>query len=395
MLPFRQQSTHTMEREQAPQTACEAMSGLLVMSDGTVIRAKGAGAPGISAGELVFQTGMVGYQETMTDPSYAGQILIFTYPLVGNYGAGPSVSQSGKVHPRGLIVRELMPSAGHRNTTADLDEMLRAQGVPVLTGVDTRYLTRLVRSHGVMPAALAVGPEEVLPGEKELMSLALSVNYDATDFVAECSTPSLVWHAPARPDAPRVALIDYGTKSATLQHLIAAGVGVWLVPARCSADEILSLQPDGVLLSNGPGDPAHLNYAIDAVRKIVEVGHIPVFGICLGHQLLALAAGGSTRKMRFGHRGVNQPVLELATGRLAITTQNHGYMVDAEMIPTDYKITHTNLNDGTVEGIAHVSKPVWGVQWHPEAHPGPGDTRSLTDRFLATIEGTACLKTQA
>lgn len=362
----------------------EDFAGILVMSDGTVVEGRGAGAPGVAVGELVFQTGMVGYQEALTDPSYAGQILIFTYPLVGNYGVSPSANQSTRIHPTGVIVRELMPSAGHRNSNAHLDQMFRTQGVPVLTDVDTRFLTRQVRTHGVVPAALAVGPEGQLPTIEELRSLALALNYDATDFVAECSTANIVWHPPPRPDAPRIALLDYGAKSAILSQLLSAGAGVWLVPATSGAEEVLALRPDGILLSNGPGDPARLDYAVTTVRGLLECSPVetPIFGICLGHQLLALAARASTTKMRFGHRGINQPVLETDTGRVSITTQNHGYMVDPQSLPPEYRVTHINLNDQTVEGIAHVSKPVSGVQWHPEAHPGPSDTRHLIDQFL-------------
>lgn len=364
----------------------ESMSGILVMSDGTVVRGTGAGAAGTVVGELVFQTGMVGYQEALTDPSYAGQLLIFTYPLVGNYGVGSPASQSSRIHPRGVIVRDLMAGSGHRDSTLELDAMLRSQGIPALTGVDTRFLTRRTRARGVVPAALAVGPAETLPSVEELQSLAASLDYDAIDFVAECTTPSLVWHPPARPDAPRVALVDYGAKRAMLTHMQESGAGVWLVPATATASEVLALQPDAVLLSNGPGDPARLDYAVSTVRSLLEETQVPVFGICLGHQLLALAAGGRTRKMRFGHRGVNQPVLDVATGAVSITTQNHGYVVDPDSIPPSYRVTHTNLNDGTVEGIEHTEGPVWGVQWHPEARPGPTDTRGIIDRFLNRAE---------
>jgi carbamoyl-phosphate synthase small subunit len=361
----------------------EPMQALLVTADGTVVRGKGVGAPGVVAGELVFQTGMTGYQEALTDPSYAGQMLIFTYPLVGNYGVGARADQSGRIHVRGAIVRHLVSSAGHRDSSGDLDAMLRAQGVPAITGVDTRFLVRKVRTHGVLPAALASGTTDSLPSEDELLALARSVNYDAIDFVRECSTPELGWFPPATPEQPRIALIDYGAKQGILDRLTERGVGAWLVPATMSADEIMRLRPDGILLSNGPGDPARLDYAVSTVRQLAEEASVPVFGVCLGHQLLALAAGGRTHKMRFGHRGVNQPVLEQQTGRVYLTTQNHGYVVDAGSLPPEYRVTHTNLNDGTVEGIAHASRPVWGVQWHPEASPGPADTRSLFDRFLA------------
>ena len=366
--------------------ATESMVGVLVMSDGTVVEGGGAGAPGVAVGELVFQTGMVGYQEALTDPSYAGQLLIFTYPLVGNYGAGPLSSQSAHIHPRGVVMRDLMESAGHRNSDDSLDAMLRLHGIPALTGVDTRYLTRQVRTHGVVPAVIAAMPPGQMPSVAELRALAQGLNYDSIDFVAQCSTPNLLWEAPASPDAPHIALVDYGAKAAMHDYLLKHGAGVWTVPAGMSADEILALRPDGVLLSNGPGDPARLDYAVDTVRGLVNSGSVPVFGICLGHQLLALASGARTTKMRFGHRGINQPVIEIDTGRVSITTQNHGYTVDPDSVPDDYRITHTNLNDGSVEGIAHSTRPVWGVQWHPEAHPGPTDTLGIIDRFLAAVE---------
>jgi carbamoyl-phosphate synthase small subunit len=350
-----------------------------------VVRGQGAGAPGIVTGELVFQTGMTGYQESLTDPSYAGQILIFTYPLVGNYGVGPGADQSGRIHVRAAIIRDLMASGGHRDSGGELVAMLRSQGIPAMWGVDTRSLVRKVRTHGVLPVALAVGPEAVLPSEGELLSLARTLDYDSIDFVSDCSTTRLVWHPPSSPDGPRIAMLDYGAKQGMLDRLLERGAGVWLVPARTGADEILALQPDGVFLANGPGDPARLDYAVASVRNLVERVSVPIFGICLGHQLLALAAGGHTHKMRFGHRGANQPVLERDTGRLYLTTQNHGYVVDADSLPPDYRVTHTNLNDHTVEGLAHVSKPVWSVQWHPEASPGPADSYGLFDRFLHEV----------
>ena len=361
------------------------MVGVLVTADGTVVQGEGAGAPNTVTGELVFQTGMVGYQEALTDPSYGGQLLIFTYPLVGNYGTGLFAEQSARIQPLGAIVSRLME--GHdRRATEQLDEALREQGVPALKGVDTRFLTRLVRSHGALPATLAVGAREELPDIEELRRLAASFDYGATDYVARCSTPQLLWHPPTRPEAPRVALIDYGAKTAMLEKLQEQGAGVWVVPASMGAEEVLALQPEGILLSNGPGDPTRIGYAIETVGKLVEQSRVPVFGICLGHQLLALAAGGRTSKMRFGHRGINQPVIEIATGRVSITTQNHGYVVDPDSVPPDYIITHTNLNDGTVEGIAHRERPVWGAQWHPEAHPGPTDTNGLISSLLAAAE---------
>lgn len=362
-----------------------AMEALLVAADGTVVRGKGAGAAGVVTGELVFQTGMTGYQEALTDPSYAGQVLIFTYPLIGNYGTGPANSQSSRIHVRATIVRDLMQSDGHRDSNSDLDAMLKAQNVPAMWNVDTRALVRKVRMHGVLPVSLAVGAAEDMPSEADLLKLAQDLNYDSIDFVTECSTPELVWNPAANPDAPRIALMDYGIKQSMIDRLRERGAGVWVVPAHTSAEEVLKLQPDGIFLANGPGDPARLDYAVENVKKLVDEANVPIFGICLGHQLLALAAGATTHKMPFGHRGANQPVVEAETGRLYLTTQNHGYVVDANSVPDGYKVTHTNLNDGSVEGLAHVSKRVWGVQWHPEASPGPSDSYGLFDRFIAAI----------
>jgi carbamoyl-phosphate synthase small subunit len=361
------------------------MEALLVAADGTVVRGKGAGAPGIVTGELVFQTGMTGYQEALTDPSYAGQVLIFTYPLIGNYGTGPDNSQSSRIHVRATIIRDLMQSDGHRDSDSDLDTMLKSQGIPAMSNVDTRALVRKVRTHGVLPVSLAVGDPADMPSEADLLQMALDLNYDSIDFVTECSTPTLTWHPAANPDAPRIALMDYGIKQSMIDRLRERGAGVWVVPAHTSAEEVLKLQPDGIFLANGPGDPARLDYAVSAVKTLVEQANVPIFGICLGHQLLALAAGATTHKMPFGHRGANQPVLEISTKRLYLTTQNHGYVVDADSVPPDYHVTHTNLNDGSVEGLAHVSRRVWGVQWHPEASPGPTDSYGLFDRFMASI----------
>ncbi|MEO5951332.1 MAG: glutamine-hydrolyzing carbamoyl-phosphate synthase small subunit, partial [Chloroflexia bacterium] len=298
---------------------------------------------------------------------------------------GPNNSQSSRIHVRATIIRDLMQSDGHRDSNSDLDTMLKAQGIPAMWNVDTRALVRKVRTHGVLPVSLAVGETAELPSEAELLQMALALNYDSIDFVSECSTPTLIWNPAANPEAPRIALVDYGIKQSMIDRLRERGAGVWVVPASTSAEEILKLQPDGIFLANGPGDPARLDYAVSAVKTLVNEANVPIFGICLGHQLLALAGGATTHKMPFGHRGANQPVMEVDTKRLYLTTQNHGYVVDADSIPADYRVTHINLNDGSVEGLAHVSKRVWGVQWHPEASPGPTDSYGLFDRFMASI----------
>lgn len=373
----------------------QALYGRLVWADGTTWDGGGAGAPGVVTGELVFQTGMVGYQETLTDPSYAGQILVFTYPLIGNYGAGVGACESGRVQARAAVVHHLHESAGHYATDSALHSFLAEQGVPALTGVDTRALVRRIRAQGVMPAALAVAESQgALPSVADLQAQAQAADYSAVDHVAAATCAVPTWHPPAYPGAPTVALIDYGAKGSILARLRAGGAGVWVLPAHTSAAQIRALEPDAVLLSNGPGDPARLDYAVAAIRELVAAGMpsgpLPIMGICLGNQLLAQALGGRTFKMAYGHRGINQPVLDHGTGRVIVTTQNHGYAVDPASLPPSVQITHTNLNDGTVEGLAHRHLPVWGVQWHPEAHPGPADSDYLFDRLLARTLEVAC-----
>jgi carbamoyl-phosphate synthase small subunit len=288
-------------------------------------------------------------------------------------------------------VPHLHESAGHYATETTLHTFLAEQGIPMLTGVDTRALVRRIRAQGVMPTALAVAASRAaLPPVAELQARAVAADYGAVDHVAAATCAVPTWHPPAYPDAPTVALMDYGAKSSILARLRAAGAGVWVLPAHTPAAQVRALEPDAVLLSNGPGDPARLDYAVQAIRELVAGGALPIMGICLGNQLLAQALGGRTFKMAYGHRGINQPVLDHATGRVIITTQNHGYAVDPASLPPSVQITHTNLNDGTVEGLAHRHLPVWGVQWHPEAHPGPADSDYLFDRLLARTLEVAC-----
>lgn len=351
----------------------------IALADGTVMDGAGAGVAGLVSGELVFQTGMVGYQEALTDPSYGGQILLFTYPLIGNYGVGGSASE-GRVHARAVVMQELMTAAGRGSR--QLASFLASEGVPAISGVDTRALVRRIRAHGVMPATVSVASRRAaLPTPLELLAIARTPAPNA-DLVAAATRSAPAWYPPTRADAPTIALLDLGAKRSIVERLRQSDAGVWALPASTSAAEILALRPDGVLISNGPGDPAMLDYAIATVRELL-LAHIPIMGICLGHQVLARAFGAQTFKMAHGHRGINQPVLELATGRALITTQNHGYSVDPPSLPSNVIITHTNLNDGTVEAIAHRYLPAFSVQWHPEAHPGPADSDALFDRFLA------------
>lgn len=370
-----------LERYQSP-----PLYSRLALADGTAVDGGGAGVAGVVSGELVFQTGMVGYQEALTDPSYAGQILMFSYPLIGNYGAAAAACE-GPVRACAAIVQELHESAGHYAAGGHLRDFLATAGVPTVTGVDTRALVRHIRAHGVMPAAVAVADYAAdLPEAASLVALASNTKL-STDLVAACTVAAPTWYPPSHPDRPTIAVLDYGAKRSIVERLRRAGVGVWLLPAHTPAAQILALHPDGVLLSNGPGDPAALDYAVAVVGELLAA-RLPMMGICLGHQVLARALGARTFKMTHGHRGINQPVLELASRRVLITTQNHGYSVDPTSLPDDVLVTHTNLNDATVEGIAHRYLPAWSVQWHPEAHPGPADSDALFDRFLAAISPT-------
>jgi len=352
---------------------------VLLLQDGTALYGEGFGAQALSQGELVFNTSMTGYQEALTDPSYAGQILLMTNPLIGNYGVNATDFESGKVHPGGFAVRSLSPDYSHMEAEKGIDAFLREHGVPGISGIDTRFLVRKIRTRGVMPALLAT-----YEGELDAKKLKVDFDYSGKDFVAEVTTrePKVFGNG----GKGRVVLIDYGVKLGIVRELVARGVEVVAVPSFASADQIKSYEPGGILLSNGPGDPAILTEAHKAIRSLSDRGY-PIFGICLGHQLLAHAFGGSTFKLKFGHRGSNHPVLDRKSGKVAITTQNHGYAVDPERVPEGFQITHVNLNDGTVEGMEHGELPVFSVQYHPEASPGPHDSKKLFDRFVNMLGG--------
>ena len=360
----------------------------LVLEDGSVFDGQAFGAPRTAYGEVVFNTSMTGYQEMLTDPSYAGQIVVPTYPLMGNYGINERDFESRRVQAAGFVVRQHCLSPSHSMSTATLDEFLQSQGVPGLSGVDTRAITRRLRTKGVMMGTIAIdeAPDAALARLKDAPS------YGDVDFVARVTTeePYDWTQSAGAADGPgaryRIVVDDYGLKYNILRVLRARGCLVVAVPAGSSAEDILSREPDGVLLSPGPGDPALLDYAVEAARGLI--GRVPVFGICLGNQVLARALGGKTFKLKFGHRGANHPVRDLATGRVHITAQNHGYAVDPETLPTEVEVSHVNLNDGTVEGLRHKSLPVMSIQYHSEASPGPPDNEYIFDRFLEMIAET-------
>ena len=351
---------------------------MLALADGTVLEGVGFGASAKSGGEVVFNTGIVGYPESITDPSYHGQILCQTYPLIGNYGVDPACFESDRPRVAGYVVSELCARPSHATSVKTLDDWLRENGVPGIAGVDTRALTKKLRVHGVMPGLLAVGdgPLNAARLRREARS---APDPNARDLVAEVSTPEIrIVNPRAR---TTVVLIDCGVKQGIIRALVRRGVAVVRVPADTDAARILEFAPRGVVISNGPGDPRKATATIAAVRRLLAE-RVPLFGICLGNQLLALAAGGGTYKLKFGHRSQNQPCLEEGTKRCYITSQNHGFAVDTASLPRGWAAWFRNANDGTNEGIRHLRLPAFGVQFHPEACPGPTDTEFLFDTFL-------------
>ena len=348
--------------------------GYLILQDGQVFEGVRFGAEADTVGELVFTTGMCGYIETLTDPSYAGQIVMQTYPLIGNYGIIREDFE-GACCVKGYVVREYCDTPSNFRTDCDLDTYLKEQGVPGLCGVDTRELTRIIREHGVMNAAIC---DEIPADLTPIKTYAITGVVEAVS----CKEPD---RYPAEgEECFRVSLLDYGAKRNIVRELQKRGCTVTVLPASTSAEEILAAGPDGVMLSNGPGDPAENTYQIEQIRKLL--GKVPMFGICLGHQLTALAAGGSTYKLKYGHRGVNQPVRDLNGVRTYITSQNHGYAVDGDTVKLG-KVRFVNANDGTCEGIDYPELKAFTVQFHPEACTGPKDTTFLFDRFVELMKG--------
>ncbi|MCI0503631.1 glutamine-hydrolyzing carbamoyl-phosphate synthase small subunit [Candidatus Micrarchaeota archaeon] len=351
------------------------MRAALVLKDGTVLQGTGFGAKAERMGELVFNTSMTGYQEALTDPSYGGQILMMTYPLIGNYGTNAADNESDDVQPSGFVIRELSPDSEHRQSTGELGQMLRRNGVPGICGIDTRFLVRHVRDKGVMPAIIAVSGDEADLEPKKLLS-KLEFDYSAIDFVSKVSVkePKVF----GKGGKKRVALIDYGVKMGIVRELIKRGCEVHVLPHSTPAADVLALHPDGILLSNGPGDPSILAHAHKTIRGLE--GAAPMFGICLGHQLLAHAFGGDTYKLKFGHRGANHAVQDVRSRKVFITTQNHGFAV--RTAPEGFEITHINVNDNSIEGMADAKRRISSVQYHPEASPGPHDSLHLFEEFM-------------
>jgi carbamoyl-phosphate synthase small subunit len=369
---------------------------ILALADGTLFRGQAIGASGASAGEVVFNTAMTGYQEILTDPSYAGQIVTLTYPHVGNTGVNAEDVESRQIHAAGLVIRDLPRVVSNWRSTQDLSAYLRDAGVLGICGIDTRKLARMLREHGAQNGCLMAGSvdaQEALRRAREAPSMA---GLDLAKVVS-CRKPyewaGSTWALGAgyRPSGTarfHVVAYDYGIKHNILRMLAERGCRVTVVPAQTPAKDALARRADGIFLSNGPGDPEPCDYAIEAIRGFLDAG-IPTFGICLGHQLLGLAAGGKTLKMKFGHHGANHPVLDKDTGQVLITSQNHGFAVDPATLPANVRVTHVSLFDGSLQGIALTDKPAYSFQGHPEASPGPHDMGYLFDRFIRMLEKRA------
>jgi len=373
------------------------MQATLVLEDGTVLSGAPFGARADAVFELVFNTSMTGYQEILTDPSYRGQGVLFTAPHIGNVGINPEDEESARPQVEAVVVHALSPVVSNWRAVRSLDDWLAAHGVPGISGVDTRYLTRKLREQGTMKAALST---RGTPAEALLVQARDWPGLDGRDMVREvtCAAPYAFAFtafplggaagAPApegNPDAaPHIVVYDFGAKRNILRHLAARGARVTVVPAHTPAEEALALHLDGVVLSNGPGDPAGLPYAVQATREILDRG-MPTLGICLGHQLMGLALGARTRRLKFGHHGGNHPVQDVRTGRVWITAQNHNYFVDAETLPATAEVTHLSLNDGSLEGMRLRDRPALSVQFHPEAAPGPHDADAVFEAFFALV----------
>ena len=352
------------------------MKAILYLEDGSIYEGKGFGRVGTTFGELVFNTSMTGYQEILTDPSYAGQIINMTYPLIGNYGVNKVENESSKIHAKGFIVKNISTNPSNYMSENNINEMLEGMGIVGIYGVDTRSITKKIRNNGVLKCVISnegLSIDEV----KKLLKYEIK-----DDWMKDVSTKE-VTHIPG--DGPKVALVDFGVKANIINNLKIKGCDITIFPYNASFEEIMNINPSGVLLSNGPGDPKEVKEAIETAKKLIQ--KIPILGICLGHQILALAVDGDTHKMKYGHRGGNHGVYDIERDKSYITSQNHGYTVDPESIKDkDMIVTHINLNDNTVEGMKHKYLPVFSVQFHPEGSPGPEDSSYIFDKFISVLK---------
>ena len=375
------------------------MNAILALEDGTWFQGVSAGAPGETTGEVVFNTSMTGYQEILTDPSYAGQIVTMTAPQIGNYGVAGADTESSRPQVAGFVMRDASPVSSNWRASGTLRDYLVRYNIVAIGDIDTRALTKALRSSGVMRGIIATGPTEPaelverarrvphMEGSDLVKDVTTAVAYDFETSLADAVTDASFGIQPLRraKRTLKVAAYDFGIKTNILRRLAAHGCQVRVFPASAPASEVMAWQPDGIFLSNGPGDPAAVTYAIENIKELAA-GTTPMFGICLGHQLMGLALGAKTYKLKFGHRGGNHPVKQLATGAIEITAQNHGFAVDPDSLPATTRVTHLNLYDGTIEGLRHITKPIFSVQYHPEASPGPHDADYLFQEFLDEME---------
>jgi carbamoyl-phosphate synthase small subunit len=374
-----------------------AVPAILALADGTIFKGVSIGAIGHTTGEVVFNTAITGYQEILTDPSYSRQIVTLTYPHIGNQGVNPADVEASKVHAAGLIIRDLPLLASNFRSTQSLSDYLKQENVVAIAGIDTRKLTRILREKGAQNGAVLTAQQGVEPSEAQALELARSFpGLNGMDLAKVVSvkeayefteTEWKLGEGFGKQDNPRfhVVAFDYGVKRNILRMLAERGCKVTVLPAQATAAEALALNPDGIFLANGPGDPAACDYAIEATKQVIDSG-IPTFGICLGHQILALASGAKTLKMKFGHHGANHPVQDLDSKKVLITSQNHGFAVDSATLPANCRVTHVSLFDGSLQGFERTDKPAFCFQGHPEASPGPTDVSYLFDRFISLMQ---------